>query len=156
MLKTMLVNSDFLTWLLIGGRRCGQPIRCQVWKSNTGFEHGNLIIIYGLCHNDTWLFLSTAWYILWQRMCFWFVAKPLLDDSLYVQYHGYIFDMMLITQISSKYSTLSISQVFFAKNSEGTPQGSPERARCGVSFLSEFLVLVKFRFLHFRAVFNIM
>ena len=29
----MLVNEDFLTWLLIGWRLCCQPIRCQVWKS---------------------------------------------------------------------------------------------------------------------------
>ena len=29
----MLVNKDFLTWLLIGWQLCCQPIRCQVWKS---------------------------------------------------------------------------------------------------------------------------
>ena len=29
----MLVNKDFLTWLLIGWRLCYQPIRCQFWKS---------------------------------------------------------------------------------------------------------------------------
>ena len=28
----MLVNKDFLTWLLIGWRLCWQPIRCQVWN----------------------------------------------------------------------------------------------------------------------------
>ena len=33
MLNSMLVNKDFLTWLLIGWRLCCQPIRCQVWKS---------------------------------------------------------------------------------------------------------------------------
>ena len=32
MLKSMLVNKDFLTWLLIGWRFCSQPIRCQFWK----------------------------------------------------------------------------------------------------------------------------
>ena len=30
--NSMLVNKDFLTWLLIGWRLCCQPIRCQVWK----------------------------------------------------------------------------------------------------------------------------
>ena len=33
MLNSMLVNKDFLTWLLIGWQLCCQPIRCQVWKS---------------------------------------------------------------------------------------------------------------------------
>ena len=32
-LNSMLVNKDFLTWLLIGWRLCCQPIRYQVWKS---------------------------------------------------------------------------------------------------------------------------
>ena len=32
-LSPTLVNTDFLTWLLIGWRLCCQPIRCQVWKS---------------------------------------------------------------------------------------------------------------------------
>ena len=32
MLNSMLVDKDFLTWLLIGWRLCCQPIRCQVWK----------------------------------------------------------------------------------------------------------------------------
>ena len=32
MLNSLLVNKDFLTWLLIGWRLCCQPIRCQVWK----------------------------------------------------------------------------------------------------------------------------
>ena len=32
-LKSMLINKDFLTWLLIGWRLCCQPIRCQAWKS---------------------------------------------------------------------------------------------------------------------------
>ena len=31
MLTSMLVNKDFLTWLLIGWRLCCQPIRCHVW-----------------------------------------------------------------------------------------------------------------------------
>ena len=33
MLNSMLVNKDFLTWLLIGWWLCCQPIKCQVWKS---------------------------------------------------------------------------------------------------------------------------
>ena len=33
MLNSMLVNKDFLTWLLIVWRLCCQPIRCNVWKS---------------------------------------------------------------------------------------------------------------------------
>ena len=33
MLKSMLVNNDFLTWFLIGWWLCCQPISCQVWKS---------------------------------------------------------------------------------------------------------------------------
>ena len=32
MLKSMLVNDDLLTWLLIGGQLCCQAIRSQVWK----------------------------------------------------------------------------------------------------------------------------
>ena len=32
-LNSMLVNMDFLTWLLIGWRLCCQPIRCPVLKS---------------------------------------------------------------------------------------------------------------------------
>ena len=32
-LNSMLVNKDFLTWLLIGWWLCSQSIRCQVWKS---------------------------------------------------------------------------------------------------------------------------
>ena len=31
--KSMLVNKDFQTWLLIGWQLCCQPIRCQAWKS---------------------------------------------------------------------------------------------------------------------------
>ena len=41
MLKSVFVNKDFLTWLVIGRRVCCQPIRSQVWKScfdyNTAF-----------------------------------------------------------------------------------------------------------------------
>ena len=45
----MLVNKDFLTWLLIGWQLCCQPIRCQVWKSLlTNIRTWNL----------TWILLS--------------------------------------------------------------------------------------------------
>ena len=33
MLNSMLVNKDFLTWLLIGWPLCCQPIKYQVWNS---------------------------------------------------------------------------------------------------------------------------
>ena len=33
MLKSMLVNKNFQTWLLIGWQLCCQPIQSQVWKS---------------------------------------------------------------------------------------------------------------------------
>ena len=32
MLNSMLINKNFLTWLLIGWCLCCQPIRCQDWK----------------------------------------------------------------------------------------------------------------------------
>ena len=33
LLNSMLVNKDFLTWLLIGWRLCCQPIRCQLFET---------------------------------------------------------------------------------------------------------------------------
>ena len=39
MLKPMLINKDFLTWLLNGWRLCRQPIRCEVWKTFV-IQHG--------------------------------------------------------------------------------------------------------------------
>ena len=43
LLKSILVNKDFLTWHLIGWQLCCQPIRCQVGKAlltNINFNIG--------------------------------------------------------------------------------------------------------------------
>ena len=63
MLNSMLINKDFLTWLLIGWRLCCQPIRCQVWKP---------LLTWIL----TWKFLSNSthwsvehWFSLQNRNC---------------------------------------------------------------------------------------
>ena len=46
MLKSMLVNKDFLTWLLIGWHLSSQSVKWQVWKSlvtNLDFNMGILV-----------------------------------------------------------------------------------------------------------------
>ena len=45
----MLLNKDFLTWLLIFWWLCCQPIRCQVWKSRPLVRFGVFHCIHIQC-----------------------------------------------------------------------------------------------------------
>ena len=62
MLNSMLINKDFLTWLLIGWQLGCRPIRCQVWKSLLTNMDFNMEISYQCrpLHNFLYIWWNIA------------------------------------------------------------------------------------------------
>ena len=92
-LKSLLVNKDFLTWLLIGWQLCCQPIKSFVWKfliNNTNFWHEFFSVRWAYIVTQPRKMQSqediVEIVLIMTRMCW--------EENLYVQYPDCIFNQI--------------------------------------------------------------
>ena len=116
----MLVNKDFLTWLLIVWRLCHQPIRCQVWKyllTNIPLVYNDLFSTY---HKQ-----MKAWVEINRSPC----------------RHVYVILEASITQISSTFHDTSSANLQLVTIFEITPWSSRKGLYCQLMVPTRSLLL---------------
>ena len=89
MLNSMLVNKDFLTWLLIGWQLCCQPTRCQVWKSLLTNLDFNMEIAGGISSIVQGCFVLIMLYLTLIFKFSWFLQISLRSIILQASVHTF-------------------------------------------------------------------